>query len=87
LRLEPTLDEPNTNVRYGEGFLMRARVQGFGVDCLWPALEILPRWKPRGLGGSYGESMVRAVSVDAICGDVDWLVDPARMIFWVVCRR
>ena len=72
---------------FGEGFLMRARVQGFDVDCLWPALEILPRWKPRGLGGSYGESMVRAVSVDAICGDVDWLVDPARMNFWVVCRR
>lgn len=47
---------------------MRARVQGFGVDCLWPALEILPRWKPRELGRTYGERVIWIMLVGRNCG-------------------
>jgi hypothetical protein len=46
-----------------EDFLMRARVQSFGLARLWPALENLSGRKPRGLGGVYGE---RALSVGLV---------------------
>jgi len=54
---------------------------------MWPALEILPRWKPRGPGGSYGESMKMAVPVDAISGDSQWFVDAVRMGCGVVFQH
>ena len=41
---------------------MRAGVSGCGLALGRPALEILPRWKPRGLGGVYGDCVL---SVDA----------------------
>ncbi len=66
---------------------MRAGVPGFGVDLLRLALEILPRWKPRGLDGSYGESIVGIVPVDAICGDREWLSNPGRMGCGVVFQN
>ena len=46
---------PKSNVSYGEGFSMRAGVSGCGLVLGRPALEFLPRWKPRGLGGVYGD--------------------------------
>ncbi|MGR3839081.1 MAG: hypothetical protein ACU0A2_12095 [Cognatishimia sp.] len=54
--------EGKAKVRYGEGFSMRAVVSGCGLALGRPALEILPRWKPRGLGGVYGDCVL---SVDA----------------------
>jgi hypothetical protein len=43
----------------GEGFSMRAVVQRCRVLGRRPALEILPRWKPRWPGAVYGESGLR----------------------------
>lgn len=45
--------------RYGEGFSTRAVVQHFLAVLRRPALEILPRWKPRWPGAVYGESALR----------------------------
>jgi hypothetical protein len=71
----------------GEGFSRRARMHGFNSDCRWPALEILPRWKPRGLGDAYGESMTRVVPVDAVCRGNQWFVDVARMDCGVILQH
>ena len=57
---------------------MRARVRGFGVDCRWPALEILPRWKPRGLGEVYGESAKCSVLLIATWVN-GWLGDGVKL--------
>lgn len=42
-----------------EDFLMRARVRGFDLACVWSALENLSGRKPQGLGGIYGERVLR----------------------------
>lgn len=55
---------------------MRSGVSGCGLVLGRSALEILPRWKPRGLGGVYGDCVQAAratvVSADrfAPCGAV-----------------
>lgn len=67
-----------------EDFPCRPTVQDFGGGRRWRALEILPRWKPGGPGGSYGESMARFVSVDAIRGGSQRRVDEVRAGFGVV---
>lgn len=40
---------------YGEDFSMRAGLSGCGLVLRRPALENLPRWKPRGLSCVYGD--------------------------------
>ena len=54
----PTLGRDAAKVSNDEDFLMRARVQCFGLAGLWPALENLSGRKPRGLGSVYGESVL-----------------------------
>ena len=50
----PAVDAPLANVSFGEGFSMRAGVCGCGLVLGRSALEILPRWKPRGWAVSMG---------------------------------
>jgi len=66
-----TFERLAENVRVDEDFLMRARVQSFGLARLWPALENLSGRKPRGLGGVYGE---RALSIGLVTAAATFLV-------------
>ena len=69
--LEAVLNFRNRKGGKDEDFLMRARVQSFGLARLWPALENLSGRKPRGLGGVYGE---RALSVGLVTAANTFLV-------------
>jgi hypothetical protein len=53
--------------RFGEGFSMRAAARGSVRVGPRPALENLPRRKPRGLGETYGESW--DLGADLLCAD------------------
>lgn len=53
--------------RYGEGFLMRVAAERCSLARPRPALEYLRRWKLRGLGSGFGES-VRTMGATAESG-------------------
>ena len=55
-------------VRIGEDFSMRAGVCGCCLVLGRSALENLPRWKPRGLGGVYGD-FVQVVDGTVVSAD------------------
>jgi hypothetical protein len=62
------------NVGIGEGFSMRAATVSLPLAAGRPALENLPRRKPRDAGGGiYGESMIELRQF-ALVGGLRWTI-------------